>query len=65
MKPIHNSANSCFLASAVVSHHKVNDLNETNSQLRLYGISDIKVVSHHKVNDLNETNSQLYRQDKA
>ncbi len=35
MKPIHNVQNKVVDLQMVVSHHKVNDLNETNSQRRL------------------------------
>ncbi len=34
MKPIHNDSTSILHPQIVVSHHKVNDLNETNSQLQ-------------------------------
>ncbi len=33
MKPIHNEQAKNKRTKEVVSHHKVNDLNETNSQL--------------------------------
>ncbi len=59
MKPIHNCFCNVKKNWQVVSHHKVNDLNETNSQLNFCNPITSYVVSHHKVNDLNETNSQL------
>ncbi len=58
MKPIHNCLATWKVRCFVVSHHKVNDLNETNSQQGKRKDKAKVVVSHHKVNDLNETNSQ-------
>ncbi len=58
MKPIHNSKSLIADEVIVVIPHKVNDLNETNSQLVVILYFLFKVVIPHKVNDLNETNSQ-------
>ncbi len=60
MKPIHNPIADSDAVLAVVIPHKVNDLNETNSQLDKCRFPYLSVVIPHKVNDLNETNSQLH-----
>ncbi len=58
MKPIHNYKHHFIGIPLVVIPHKVNDLNETNSQHSFKTSLSFFVVIPHKVNDLNETNSQ-------